>query len=224
MEIFLDARNAVDVAGMEDESTVLDFFSAIDAFAAANPLPCATCRRNCCDRRFDIEMDHVSAIRLSHGDLHRYIRNVLTIAYPQDVAIRILLSGAARRCPYLDAGRRCSVYADRPATCRSYTCLPRSRRYDVVDRTVVAALHYALVAAYFEGLVDNAGESGELRDLVAEPLAWLRNGPAYGKTGYNSIRIKDCIRFDMEGTGISVQEMQVYAELVAMGGAAPRMS
>jgi hypothetical protein len=95
-----------------------------------------------------------------------------------------------------------------------YTCLPRSRRYDIVDRTVVvAALHYALIAAYFEGLAD---ASGDLREMVAEPLAWLRNTPAYGKTGYESIGIKDCVRFDMAGADISPHEMQVYAELLAM--------
>jgi Fe-S-cluster containining protein len=220
VKIFLNARNEVDIAEIKDDSTVSEFFSAIDRFAAAHPLPCATCRHNCCDRRFDIEMDHVGAIRLSRGNLYQYIRDVLTVVYPQHVAIQILLSGATRRCPYLDSGNRCSVYADRLATCRSYTCLPRSLRYDIVDRTVVAALHYALVAAYFEGLVDHADESGELRDLVAEPLAWLRNGPAYGKTEYDAIRVKDCVRFDMEGSGIDAQEMQVYAELVAMGGEA----
>jgi Fe-S-cluster containining protein len=218
MKIFLNTRNEVDVAGMKDDSTVREFFLAIDRFTAANPLPCAICRHNCCDRRFDIEMDHVSAIRLSRGRLHQYIRDVLTVVYPQHVAIQILLSGATRRCPYLDSGNRCSVYADRPATCRSYTCRPRSLRYDIVDRTIVAALHYALVAAYFEGLVDDADESDELRDLVAEPLAWLRNHPAYGKSEWESIRVKDCVRFDMKGADISAQEMQVYTELVAMGG------
>jgi Fe-S-cluster containining protein len=218
MKIFLNAHNEVDVAGMEDGSTISEFFLAIDRFAAANPLPCTACRYNCCDRRFNIEMDHVSAIRLSRGNLLQYIRSVLTIAYPQQVAIRILLSGATRRCSYLSPGNRCSVYADRPATCRSYTCLPRSLRYDIVDRTIVAALHYALVAAYFEGLVDNVDESDELHTLVAEPLAWLRNSPAYGETGYNSILLKDCIRFDREGIDIGARDRPVYAELVAMGG------
>jgi Fe-S-cluster containining protein len=222
MKIFLNASNEVDVAGMKDDSTVYEFFSAIDRFAAANPLPCAICRHNCCDRRFNIEMDYVSAIRLSRGDLHQYIRDVLTVVYPQHVAIQILLSGATKRCPYLGPGNRCSVYADRPATCRSYTCLPRSLRYDIVDRSIVAALHYALVAAYFEGLVDNADEPDELRDLVAEPLAWLRNNPAYGKPECDMIRVRDCVRFDMEGANISAQEMQVYVEIVAMGGALSR--
>jgi hypothetical protein len=67
--------------------------------------------------------------------------------------------------------------------------------------------------------LDAAGDPDELRDLVAEPLAWLRNSPAYRKTEYDSIRSKDCVRFDMESADISAQEMQVYAELVAMGGA-----
>jgi Fe-S-cluster containining protein len=218
MKVFLNTHNEVDVMGMKDESTVPEFFLAIDRFSATHPLPCATCRSNCCDRHFFIEMDYISAARLSHGDLRQYIRNVLTVSYPRHVAIQILLSEANARCPYLDTGNRCSVYADRPATCRFYTCLPRSRRYDIVDRTVVAALHYALVAAYFEGLVDDADAPGDLRESVAEPLAWLRNSPAYGKTEYDSIRIKDCVRFDMEGAGISPHEMQVYVELVAMGG------
>jgi hypothetical protein len=55
-------------------------------------------------------------------------------------------------------------------------------------------------------------------------IALLRTSPAYGKTEYDSIGIKDCVRFDMEGTGISAQETQVYAELAATGGAASPMS
>ncbi|HYL05005.1 MAG TPA: YkgJ family cysteine cluster protein [Thermoanaerobaculia bacterium] len=41
----------------------------------------------------------------------------------RDLGVRhALLKQADGSCVYLDGSRRCSIYAERPATCRGYTC------------------------------------------------------------------------------------------------------
>lgn len=216
MKLAFNDQGQVDLLDLGTHSTVHDFFVAIDAFAAAHPTPCQGCRKNCCDARFFIEMDAISARKLARGDLPAFLRSALTVAYPPDGGLQILLSKSSERCRYLDAAGTCLIYRDRPATCRIYTCHPRSPLYDILDSVVVAALQHALVADHFDALIASDSGASELSTLLDEPLRWLRDTPAFRKADYRDIRLEDCIRFDMKGAGMSANEHALYARLLAM--------
>lgn len=159
-------------------------------------------------------MDRISALHLCEKkELMSYIQSTLQINYPPDNTIQLLLSNTNTTCPYLNTNQQCSIYDRRPAACRFYSCEGRSERYIVVNRVVVAALHHALIADYFEYLVQQR-QDPEITEMLAEPIRWLQKTPAYRKDSYDDILLRECIRFDMEGEDISEDEMRTYQELL----------
>lgn len=113
LKLFFNPKNEVDITGLNNKATVQDFFDAVDEFLTENPLPCETCKEHCCKGRFKINMDSVSARRMSKGNVKRLIPK-LFIDMGQD-KLEIFLIAGHKQCRQLDGLGRCLKYKERPA-------------------------------------------------------------------------------------------------------------
>lgn len=82
---------------------------------AASDVPCGTCT-GCCTSSYFV------TVRPQDGAARRLIPAEYLVAAPNAApGVRLMGYDARGHCPMLSDGR-CSIYADRPQTCRTYDC------------------------------------------------------------------------------------------------------
>lgn len=214
LKLFLNKDNEVDISGLNKESTVLDFFDAIDNFLNENPLPCETCKQHCCKGRFKINMDSVSAKKLSKGKMERIIPKLFVDMGENKLEIYIV--AGHKQCRHLSGLARCLVYRDRPAICRTYMCIPQSQNFKIVDLSIVAEMHHAMRIEYLDAVIKSPTTP---TDAIA-PAKALReeivgSSIAYGCNNYNEILIKDCVRADFVHSNVSEDDVRIFQEIIS---------
>lgn len=78
--------------------------------------PCDRCPARCCRRQtsgwpFAIELVEADGDRFDEFSVHDAVLGARVIPYNED-----------GRCPYLADDNRCRVHADKPVSCREFTC------------------------------------------------------------------------------------------------------
>jgi len=213
LKLFFNKENEVDISGLNNRSTVQEFFDAVDEFLLANPLPCGTCKQHCCKGRFKINMDSISAKKLSKGKLERIIPK-LFIDVGQN-KLEIFLLAGQKKCRHLDGLSRCLVYNERPASCRTYVCIPQSPCYKILDAAIVAEMHHAMRAIYLDTVIKDPATPQaaiELAKTLREEI--ISASIAYGCSNYSEILIKDCVRADFVHSNVSQEEVRLFHEII----------
>ena len=83
--------------------------------------PCHACRANCCKQN-----GHDYAVLLEPREYARFRPFSTPIAVNRNgtpVQERVLPYTTDGRCQFLDAANRCTIYEDRPASCRRFECV-----------------------------------------------------------------------------------------------------
>lgn len=213
MKLFYNQDNELDIIGLDNKSTVQEFFDAVDEFLTENPLPCDTCKQNCCKGRFKINMDSVSAKKISKGKVERLIPKLFVDAGQNK--LEVFMVAGNKKCRHLDGLARCLIYKERPASCRTYVCVPQSACYKILDAAIVAEMHHAMRAEFLDAVIkDPATPSGAI-----EPAKTLREeivsaSIAYGCSNYSEILIKDCVRSDFAHSNVSAEQVQLFQEII----------
>lgn len=213
LKLFLNQENEVDVDGVSSKSTVQDFFDAIDDFFAANPLSCETCRQNCCGGRFKINMDSISARKLSRGKVERIIPKLFVDM--GDNKLEVFLVAGNKKCRNLSGLGRCLVYKDRPASCRTYICIAKSACYKILEAAIVAELHHAMRAEYLDVVLsDRATPSAAIEPARALRQEIVNTSIAYNRNNYSEILIKDCVKADFAHSNITADEVSLFRAII----------
>ena len=213
MKLFYNQENELDIIGLNNKSTVQEFFDAVDDFLTENPLPCDTCKQNCCKGRFKINMDSISAKKISKGKVERLIPKLFVDAGQNK--LEVFMVAGNKKCRHLDGLARCLIYKERPASCRTYVCVPQSACYKILDAAIVAEMHHAMRAEFLDAVIkDPATPSGAI-----EPAKTLREeivsaSIAYGRSNYSEILIKDCVRSDFAHSNVSAEQVQLFQEII----------
>lgn len=213
LKLFLNQENEVDVDGVSSKSTVQDFFDAIDDFFATNPLPCETCKQNCCGGRFKINMDSVSARKISKGKVERIIPKLFVDM--GENKLEIYLVAGNKRCRHLNGIGRCLVYKERPASCRTYICIAKSSCYKILEAAIVAELHHAMRAEYLDVVLkDRATPQTAIGPAEALRQEIVGTSIAYNRNNYSDIFIKDCVKADFAHSNITADEVSLFQEIL----------
>ncbi|MDF2572583.1 MAG: flagellin N-methylase [Sporomusa sp.] len=213
MKLFINEENEVDIIGLNNKSTVQDFFDAVDEFLTENPLPCEKCKQHCCKGRFKINMDSISAKKISKGKIERIIPK-LFIDVGQN-KLEVFMVAGNKQCRHLSGLARCLIYKERPASCRTYICIPHSTCYKILDSAIVAEMHHAMRAEYLDTVIkDPTTPLGavELAKTLRQEI--ISASAAYGYSNYSEILIKDCVRSDFAHSNVSQEEVRLFHEII----------
>lgn len=213
LKLFFNKENEVDIMGLTANSTVLEFFDAVDEFLTENPLPCTTCKEHCCKGRFKINMDSISAKKMSKGKVERIIPKLFV-----DVGenkLEIFLLAGKKKCRHLSGLSRCLIYNERTASCRTYICIPQSKCYKILEAAIVAEMHHAMRAEYLDVVIKDRATPPE----AIEPAKTLRQeiistSVAYGCNNYSEILIKDCVKSDFAHSNVSPEDVRWFYEII----------
>ncbi|BBB91852.1 MAG TPA: YkgJ family cysteine cluster protein [Methylomusa anaerophila] len=213
LQLFFNKENEVDISGLNIKSTVQDFFDAIDEFLTENPLPCDTCKQHCCKGRFKINMDSISAKKISKGKVERIIPKLFVDAGQNKLEVYFVAGN--KKCRHLDGLARCLIYKERPASCRTYVCIPQSPCYKILDAAIVAEMHHAMRAEYLDAVIaDPATPPGAIEPAKTLRQEIISNSIAYGYNNYSEILIKDCVRADLAHSNVSQEEVRLFYETI----------
>jgi len=213
LKLFLNQENEVAVDGVSSKATVQDFFDAIDDFFTANPLPCETCKQNCCGGRFKINMDSVSARKISRGKVERIIPKLFVDM--GENKLEVFLVAGNKKCRNLNGLGRCLVYKERPASCRTYICIAKSSCYKILEAAIVAELHHAMRAEYLDVvLADRATPAAAIEPAGALRQEIVSTSIAYNRNNYSEILIKDCVKADSAHSNVTPAEAAWFQELI----------
>ncbi|MEL7635591.1 MULTISPECIES: YkgJ family cysteine cluster protein [Sporomusa] len=214
LKLFFNQAGEVDITGLNHTSTVQDFFEAVDEFLTENPLPCDACKEHCCKGRFKINMDSISAKKISKGKLERIIPKLFV-----DVGenkLEIFMVAGHKKCRHLDGLGRCLIYKERTASCRTYICIPQSACYRILDAAIVAEMHHAMRAEYLNAVIkDPATPPAAIEPAKALCQEIINTSIAYGCSNYSEILIKDCVRSDFAHSNVSPAEVCLFNELIS---------
>lgn len=213
MKLIFNKENEVDIVGITPISTVQDFFDAVDEFLTDNPLPCNNCKQHCCKGRFKINMDSVSVRKISKGKVERVVPKLFVDS--GNNKLEVFLVAGHKKCRYLDGLARCLVYKERPASCRTYICLPQSLCYKILDSAIVAEMHHAMRAEYLITVIkDPLTPPAAIEPANALLQEIISTSAAYNCSNYNEILIKDCVRADYAHSNTSPEEVRYFYELI----------
>jgi Fe-S-cluster containining protein len=215
LKLFFNKENEVDILGLNNKSTVQEFFDAVDEFLTENLLPCTTCKQHCCKGRFKINMDSISAKKISKGNVKRIIPK-LFVDMGQN-KLEVYLIAGNKKCRHLDGLARCLIYKDRPASCRTYMCIPQTACYKILDAAIVAEMHQAMRAEFLDTVIkDPATPSGAIEPATTLRQEIISASVAYGCKNYSEILIKDCVRADF-ASNVSEEEVRLFHEIINRG-------
>lgn len=213
LKLFFNENNEVDISGLTQQSTVQEFFDAVDEFLTNNPLPCGTCKQHCCKGRFKIHMDSVSARRLSKGKMERIIPKLFVET--GENKLEVYMVAGQKRCRHLDGLGRCLVYKERTASCRTYICIPRSACYNILDAAIVAEMHHAMRAEFLAAVIkDPATPPAAIEPAKALYQEVVSTSIAYGCKSYDEILLKDCVRADLPHSNVSAADVRLFQEIL----------
>jgi Fe-S-cluster containining protein len=213
LKLFFNKENEVDIIGLNNKSIVQDFFDAVDEFLTENPLPCDKCKQHCCKGRFKINMDSICAKKISKGNVERIIPKLFVDVGQNKLEVYIIAGN--KKCRHLDGLARCLIYKDRPASCRTYMCVPQSECYKILDSSIVAEMHHAMRAEFLDTVIkDPATPPGtiELAKTLRQEI--ISASVAYGCNNYSEILIKDCVRDDFAHSNVSQEEVRLFHEII----------
>jgi Fe-S-cluster containining protein len=83
--------------------------------------PCGDCHANCCKQN-----GHEFAVLLRGDEIRRFAPFSIDVPIQQHgagVVRERVLPYVAGRCQFLGADDRCTIYEDRPASCREFECV-----------------------------------------------------------------------------------------------------
>ena len=126
-------------------------------------VPCGDCTACCRSRQF-VQIDDDELETLAQVDSRLLVRN------PTGSASWILGYDAAGRCPMLGDGG-CTIYHDRPRTCRTYDCRVYAASGVRPPQPLVAARVQSWIFAVDDQLQDCRRRAAELSAAGAPPLA-----------------------------------------------------
>lgn len=213
LKLFFNQAGEVDITGLNHASTVQDFFDAVDEFLTENPLPCDSCKEHCCKGRFKINMDSITAKKISKGKMERIIPKLFVDM--GENKLEIFMVAGHKKCRHLDGLGRCLIYKERTASCRTYICIPQSRCYKILDAAIVAELHHAMRAEYLKAVInDPATPSVAIEPAKALYQEIVGTSVAYGCSNYNEILLKDCVRADFAHSNVSPEDVRLFNELL----------
>ena len=213
LKLFFNQENEVDISGLNNKSTVQDFFDGVDEFFTENPLPCDECKQNCCKGRFKINMDSISAKKISKGKVERIIPKLFVNA--GENKLEIFMVAGNKKCRHLNGLSRCLIYQERPASCRTYICIPKSICYKILDAAIVAELHHAMRAEFLDVVIkDRTTPPGAIEPAKALRQEIISTSVAYGCNNYNEILLKDCVRADFAHSNVSQEEARLFHEII----------
>ena len=213
LKLFFNKDNEVDISGLHHHSTIHDFFDAVDDFLTENPLPCDKCKQHCCKGRFKINMDSVYAKKISKGNMGRIIPKLFVDAGQNKLELYMVAGN--KKCRHLDGLARCLIYKERPASCRTYICIPQSACYKILDAAIVAEMHHAMRAEFLDTVIkDPATPPGAIEPASALRQEIISASAAYGCDHYSEILIKDCVRADFAHSNVSQEEVHLFHEII----------
>lgn len=222
LKLFFNKQNEVDIAGLTSKSTVQEFFDAIDEFLLENPLPCETCKENCCKGRFKINMDSITARKISKGKVERIISKLFVDA--GENKLEIFMVAGRKKCRHLDGLGRCLIYKERTASCRTYICIPKSACYKILEAAIVAEMHHAMRVEYLDAVIkDRATPPAAIEPAKALRQEIVSASVAYGCNDYSEILIKDCVRADFAHSNITEEEVCLFNEIINKEEAEPSL-
>ncbi|HWR38440.1 MAG TPA: YkgJ family cysteine cluster protein [Patescibacteria group bacterium] len=213
LKLFFNDAGEVDIQGLNSQSTVQEFFDAVDQFLLENPLPCETCKQNCCKGRFKINMDSIAARRMTKGKVERIVPKLFVDM--GENKLEIFMVAGQKRCRHLDGLSRCLVYSARTASCRTYICIPRSDIYRILDAAIAAEMHHAMRAEYLDVMLkDRMTPPAAIEPARALRQEIVDSSVAYGCDEYSEILIKDCIRSEFAHSNVSAADVQLFNALI----------
>jgi Fe-S-cluster containining protein len=213
LKLFYNQENQVDVEGLHSKSTVQDFFDAIDEFFTDKPLPCENCKQNCCSGRFKINMDSVSARKISKGKVERIVPKLYVDVGENKLEVFWLAGN--KKCRQLNGLGRCLIYKERPASCRTYICVPQSACYKIMEAAIVAEMHHAMRAEYLDVVLeDRATPPAAIEPAKALRQEIIDSSAAYGCNNYSEILIMDCVKADFAHSNVTVEEVSLFQEMI----------
>lgn len=214
LKLYFNPENEVDVMGLNDKSTVQEFFDAVDEFLIENPLPCETCKENCCKGRFKINMDSITAKKIAKGKMERIIPKLFV-----DVGenkLEVFMVAGQKKCRHLDGLGRCLIYKERTASCRTYICIPRSKCYNILEAAIVAEMHHAMRAEYLNAVIkDPSTPAAAIEPAKALLQEVIGSSAAYGRNNYSEIVIKDCVRSEFSHSNVTKEEVLLFQEIIS---------
>ena len=213
LKLFLNQENQVDIDGLNNTATVQEFFDAIDEYFTENPLPCETCKENCCGGRFKINMDSVSARKISKGKVERIVPKLFVDT--GDGKLEIFLLAGKKKCRNLSGLGRCLVYKERPASCRTYICIAKSPCYKILEAAIVAELHHAMRAEYLDVVLkERATPHAAIAPAKALRQEVVSTSIAYGCNNYSEILVKDCVKADFGHSNVTQEEVALFRKII----------
>lgn len=141
MKIYKNKEGKMDINKLKKDTTIKNYLNEIDNFLETNPVPCFSCKENCCKRDWNIELDIVffNRFMISKDNLNNVIDDII---YINELFRPVFKDNP---CKFLYNYNMCSIYPKRPYICRAYNCYPETEKYKILKDLILEALNFCLL-------------------------------------------------------------------------------
>lgn len=202
----LNESGELTITHLNENTTLQDMLDELDNFLDKNPLPCATCKNNCCKQPHDIRMDNFYFLRKTSGkpyNIDRFIKNELFIDFDDPHFMTFYFKQYGKHCRHISGLNRCLIYNDRPLDCRFYTCRDESIMYKLVTGLIQNASRYS-----FAFNIGDVYAKKHNKEYNGEILELYKNNPFYEIVDFSNIKIKDIIQYVLD-LGMSIEDYEI---------------
>lgn len=187
--IIYSSNNVLKVKDIKPIDTVQDYLDALDMYLKSEPLPCEECRNNCCKRSgWSIAIDNVYFLKKVNNSSYNmdkfFKRECFQISKSETSMPHYSIKHPFKSsCKDLNGLNQCNIYKNRPLICRTYTCIKKDDKLELMSNLIGETAKYAFSYNYVYL------KTGEIffKELYEE-------NPFYNKYDYNLL-IKDVLKY-----------------------------
>ena len=180
--------NVLKVKDIKSTDTVQDYLDALESYLKEEPLPCHECKDNCCKRNWSIAIDNVYFLNKTNNNPYNkekfFKRECFQIFKNESLVPHYSIKNPTKSsCKDLNGLNRCTIYENRPLVCRTYTCVAKDNKLELMSNLITETAKYAFSYHYIY--------------LKTEDLFFkdsYENNPFYNINSYN-IPIKNILEY-----------------------------
>lgn len=202
--------NKLKVKNINSADTVQDYLDALDEYLKREPLPCRECNNNCCKRsNWSIAVDNVYFLKKTKNNIHNidkfFKRECYQISKNKNLMPHYSIKNPFKSsCKDLNGLNQCSIYNNRPLVCRTYTCIKKDDKLELMSNLIseTAKFAFSYNCVYIR--------TGNL--FFKE---YYEKNPFYNKYDYN-VPIKEILEYAAEVFDSSIldEEREYLSELL----------
>ncbi|MEG2411263.1 MAG: YkgJ family cysteine cluster protein [Clostridium sp.] len=206
IELFLTEDKKIDFKCINNNETLESYLESIEKLIASNPINCSQCTESCCKKSWNIIVDVPFMQRVANNEKEKIIElfnsKLKCDMLDEDIETARIKFDKKLNCPFIDENNICTIYEQRPLTCKVFVCFGDSKKHSFFKLMIRSFMTTLAVKMYFDYV-----KNEELSDLVFEV-------DYKDVIKYNDLKLNYILEWYCDNYNMNEDELELFNDII----------